>query len=62
MIELLQKNIVVGSVRYYNLQKKLMDAYPGKLILELPGAPVDLGIQDVEITTPYSMECPEGTK
>lgn len=43
-------------------QKKLMDVYPGKLILELPGAPGDLGIQDVEITIPDSMECPEGTK
>ena len=45
-----------------NPQKKLMDKYPGKLILELPGASGDLGIQDVDITVPEGMDCPEGTK
>ncbi|CAM3894329.1 hypothetical protein RABR111495_17510 [Rahnella bruchi] len=45
-----------------NPQKKLMDKYPGKLILELPGASGDLGIQDVDIIVPEGMDCPEGTK
>ncbi|RJT43194.1 RHS repeat-associated core domain-containing protein [Rahnella woolbedingensis] len=43
-------------------QKKLMDKYPGNLILELPGASGDLGIQDVDVIVPEGMDCPEGTK
>ncbi|MDK9364601.1 RHS repeat-associated core domain-containing protein [Lelliottia wanjuensis] len=43
-------------------QKKLMDKNPGKLILEIPGLDKDMGVQDVIITIPDSMDCPSGTQ
>ena len=43
-------------------QKKLMDANPGKLVLELPGIDKDQGIQDVTLDIPDDMDCPDGTK
>lgn len=39
-----------------------MDANPGKLILEIPGLEKDMGIQDVIITIPDGMSCPDGTQ
>ena len=44
-----------------NVQVDLMQLNPGKLILELPGAPRDFGTTAVTITTPGAVGCPAGT-
>lgn len=44
-----------------NVQTDLMQLNPGKLILELPGAPQDFGTTAVTITAPSAVGCPAGT-
>lgn len=44
-----------------NVQTDLMQLNPGKLILELPGAPRDFGTTAVTITAPSAVGCPAGT-
>jgi hypothetical protein len=44
-----------------NVQTDLMELNPGKLILELPGAPRDFGTTAVTITAPSAVGCPAGT-
>jgi RHS repeat-associated protein len=44
-----------------NVQADLMQLNPGKLILELPGAPRDFGTTAVTITAPGAVGCPAGT-
>jgi hypothetical protein len=39
----------------------LMRKNPGKLILELPGAPRDYDITDVNLKIPAGLSCPAGT-
>ena len=47
---------------YSNVQTGLMALNPGKLILELPGAPKDFGVTTVRLTIPIQLDCPDGTK
>jgi hypothetical protein len=51
----------VGSSEIPNVQSYLMNKYPGKLIIELPGASKDYGITDVMLKIPNAMNCPAGT-
>jgi hypothetical protein len=44
-----------------NVQTDMMQLNPGKLILELPGAPRDFGTTAVTITAPSAVGCPAGT-
>ncbi len=44
-----------------NVQTDLMQLNPGKLILELPGAPQDFETTAVTITAPSAVGCPAGT-
>lgn len=44
-----------------NVQTDLMQLNPGKLILELPGAPQDFKTTGVTITAPSAVGCPAGT-
>jgi len=44
-----------------NPREKLQRLFPNKLIIELPGAKKDLGIQPVELTLPENIPCPTGT-
>jgi RHS repeat-associated protein len=43
------------------VQDALMNLNPGRLIIELPGATEDQGVQDVTLTIPATMACPAGT-
>jgi hypothetical protein len=43
------------------VQPGLMMLNPGKLILELPGAPRDFGTTAVALTLPLELGCPDGT-
>jgi hypothetical protein len=38
-----------------------MQLFPGKLIIELPGAPRDQGVVNIEVVVPSDMSCPAGT-
>lgn len=44
-----------------NVQQALMAMYPGQLIIELPGASRDLGVNNVSLSVPPSIGCPAGT-
>ena len=44
-----------------NVQTDLIQLNRGKLILELPGAPKDLGVVNVTLTVPSALGCPSGT-
>jgi hypothetical protein len=44
-----------------NVQTDLMQLNPGRVILELPGAPQDFGTTGVTITAPSAVGCPAGT-
>ena len=47
---------------YSNVQTALLALFPGKLIIELPGAPKDLGTTSVRLSIPTQLDCPDGTK
>ncbi len=51
----------IGSTQIPNVQDYLMQEYPGKTIIELPGSPRDLGVTKGVFTVPASMSCPAGT-
>ena len=39
----------------------LMQLFPGKLIIELPGASKDQGVVNIDVVIPVDMSCPAGT-
>lgn len=49
---------VVGPA---SARTSLQQRYPDTLIIELPGADIDQGTLDVEITVPGELDCPTGT-
>jgi len=51
----------VGSTTIPNVQRFLMNKYPGKFIAELPGATRDYGSTAVTLTVPNGVGCPTGT-
>ncbi len=51
----------IGSTQIPNVQDYLMQEYPGKTIIELPGSPRDLGVTQGIFTVPATMSCPAGT-
>jgi hypothetical protein len=54
---------VIGGapINGMNVRDYLQMRYPGKLILEMPGLNVDLGIQPVRLLVPVDVPCPTGT-
>jgi len=51
----------IGTNSIPNVQRYLMNTYPGQLILELPGALQDCGVTSVQLTIPSSMSRTVGT-
>jgi RHS repeat-associated protein len=52
---------IVGSSAIRNVQRFLMNQYPGQLIIELPGTSQDYGTTAVIMAIPNTMGCPIGT-
>lgn len=56
---------VVGGrspIKGMNVRDALQKLYPGKLIIELPGAPRDYGTIRIRLACPVTRACPAGTK
>jgi RHS repeat-associated protein len=52
----------VSPIKGMNVRDALRQLNPGKFVVELPSAEKDLGSQEIELTVPSDVPCPEGTK
>ena len=52
---------VIGSAKIAHVRQKLMQRYPGQLLLEFPGG-IDLGTRQVTLQVPQALGCPQGTQ